>query len=86
MAEKIKNSCKVINYMLIYHLQAVNGMTGKPEKAAVAELADAYDSKSYGKPYGFKSHQRHFRMDLSKLRISIFAGGKFVRKFYKGIL
>ena len=27
--------------------------------AAVAELADAYDSKSYGKPYGFESHQRH---------------------------
>ena len=26
--------------------------------AAVAELADAYDSKSYGKPYGFESHQR----------------------------
>ena len=29
--------------------------------AAVAELADAYDSKSYGKPYGFESHQRQFR-------------------------
>ena len=25
----------------------------------MAELADAYDSKSYGKPYGFESHQRH---------------------------
>lgn len=39
--------------MILYFLQA-----GK--QAAVAELADAYDSKSYGKPYGFKSHQRHF--------------------------
>lgn len=27
--------------------------------ATVAELVDALDSKSSGKPYGFESHQRH---------------------------
>lgn len=36
--------------------------------AAVAELADAYDSKSYGKPYGFESHQRHLKKGLHSCR------------------
>ena len=30
-------------------------------QAAVAELADACDSKSHGKPYGSESHQRHYK-------------------------
>ena len=31
----------------------------KGKNADVAELADAHDSKSCGKPCGFESHQRH---------------------------
>ena len=33
-------------------------------EAAVAELADAHDSKSCGKPYGFDSHQRHYEIRI----------------------
>lgn len=40
--------------------------------AAVAELADAYDSKSYGKPYGFESHQRQAQTQLSSFWLESF--------------
>ena len=48
--------------------------------AAVAELADAHDSKSCGKPCGFESRRRHFFSKACKLRICLilqaFSGSK----------
>lgn len=51
--------------------------------AAVAELADAYDSKSYGKPYGFESHQRHLRSDFQQEQPSKQRAFFALKKLYK---
>ena len=53
MNKNKKSSRQVKKNMLYYESK----QTANIANATVAELVDALDSKSSGKPYGFESHQ-----------------------------